>query len=93
MHALVAMNSRLSPKRLWALDEPVVDLLGPLIERGQERRAFNPEVPAEWLLTVVLELVHAASREVIAGRLPEAVAYRALLAAVLGAVAPPVRAG
>jgi TetR/AcrR family transcriptional regulator, mexCD-oprJ operon repressor len=87
-HALVAINSRLAPERLRALHEPVVGRLRPLIERGQESGAFNADVPAEWLLTVALELVHAASREVSAGRLPEAAAEPALLAAVAGALSP-----
>ena len=84
----MAINSRLPPQRLRALHEPVARLLRPLIARGQARGAFNAAVPAEWLLTVVLELVHAASREVTAGRLPERVAEPALLAAVAGAVSP-----
>jgi AcrR family transcriptional regulator len=85
-HALVAINSRLSPERLRALHEPVVGRLRPLIERGQKSGAFNADVPADWLLTVALELVHAASREVSAGRLPEKAAEPALLAAVAGAL-------
>jgi AcrR family transcriptional regulator len=87
-HVLVAINSRLSPERLRALHEPVAGRLRPLIERGQKSGAFNAGVPAEWLLTIALELVHAASREVSAGRLPEAAAEPALLAAVAGALSP-----
>ncbi|HKE78564.1 MAG TPA: TetR family transcriptional regulator [Solirubrobacteraceae bacterium] len=88
-HALVAINSRLSPERLRALHEPVVGRLRPLVERGQKSGAFNADVPADWLLTVALELVHAASREASAGRLPEAAAEPALLAAVAGALSAP----
>jgi hypothetical protein len=66
----------------------VVGRLRPLIERGQQSGAFNADVPADWLLTVALELVHAASREVSAGRLPDAAAERALLCAVAGALSP-----
>src|SRR5262245_64488731 len=88
-HALVAINSRLAPERLRALHEPVVGRLRPLIGRGQQSGAFNPDAPADWLLTVALELVHAAGREVSAGRLPEAAAEPALLAAVAGALSAP----
>jgi hypothetical protein len=42
------------------------------------------------MLTVVLDLIHAASREVTAGRLPEAEAERALIATVTGALSPRV---
>jgi hypothetical protein len=59
----------------------------PILERGRKSGAFNADVPVDWLLTVVLELVHAASREVSAGRLPEDAAERALLASVSGALA------
>jgi len=87
-HALVAMNSRLDPERLRALHEPVLALLRPLLERGQAVGAFNPDLPVDWMLTVLLELIHAASREVTAGRLSEDTAERALLATVIGALSP-----
>jgi AcrR family transcriptional regulator len=87
-HALVAINSRLDPTRLRALHEPVLTLLRPLLERGQASGAFNPDLPVDWMLTVLLELIHAASREVTARRLSEDVAGRALLASVVGALSP-----
>jgi len=87
-HALVAINSRLAPARLRALHEPVLGQVRPILERGQAAGAFNPGVPVDWLLTVVLELVHTASRELSAGRLPEEVAEQALLDGVAGALAP-----
>ena len=45
-------------------------------------------MPLHWQLTVVLELIHAASREVSAGRMSDDVAERALLTSVVGALAP-----
>jgi AcrR family transcriptional regulator len=88
-HALVAINTRLEPSRLRALHEPVLGELRPVLERGQASGAFNPSVPVDWLLTVVLELVHAASREVRMGKLPEDAAERALIDSVAGAVSSP----
>ncbi len=85
-HALVEINARLAPPRLRALHAPVLGQLGPLIERGQESGAFNPELPPDWVLIAILELIHAASREVSGGRLSEDAAERALLASALGAV-------
>jgi TetR/AcrR family transcriptional regulator, mexCD-oprJ operon repressor len=85
-HALVALNTRLGRASDRAMHEPVLRLLRPILERGQARGEFNADVPVDWLLTVVLELVHAASREVTAGGLPADTAERALLTAVLGAV-------
>jgi AcrR family transcriptional regulator len=89
-HALVAINTRMAPERLRAIHEPVVGRLRPLLERGQATGAFDPDLPLDWLVTVVLGLVHAASREVAAGRLADDVAERALLSSVAGALAPPV---
>jgi AcrR family transcriptional regulator len=88
-HALVEINARLAPPRLRALHAPVLGQLGPLIERGQESGAFNPELPPDWVLIAILELIHAASREVSGGRLSEDAAERALLASALGAVSRP----
>jgi AcrR family transcriptional regulator len=93
-HALVAINSSLGPEHMRALHQPIVRLVRPLLKRGQRTGAFNPELPIEWMLTVLLELVHAASREVAAGRLSEAKAERTLIETVSGALAPqPARPG
>jgi hypothetical protein len=72
-----------------ALHQPIVRLVRPLLKRGQASGAFNPELPLEWMLSVLLELVHTASREVAAGRLPGAKAEPTLIATVTGALAPP----
>jgi len=88
-HALVAINARLDPIRLRSLHEPVLGLVRPVLERGQASGAFDPDLPLDWMLTVVLELIHAASRAVSAGRLPEGAAERALVATVTGALSPP----
>jgi TetR/AcrR family transcriptional repressor of mexCD-oprJ operon len=87
-HALVAINADLGPERLRALHAPVLGLIGPLLERGRRGGAFAADVPVHWQLTVVLELIHAASREVSAGRLSDEVAERALLTSVAGALRP-----
>ncbi len=88
-HALVEINARLAPERVRALHAPVLGQLRPLLERGQASGAFNRELPLDWMLTLILELIHAASREVSGGRLSEDAARRALLASVSGAVSPP----
>ena len=87
-HALVELNSRLGPEHMRELHHPITSLVGPLLKRGQASGAFNPELPVDWMLTVLLELIHAASREVTAGRLPDDRAQRALLATVSGALSP-----
>jgi AcrR family transcriptional regulator len=87
-HALVAINARLAPDELRDLHEPILRLLRPLLQRGQERGAFNQALPIEWMLTVVLELIHAASRALSSGTLSEAAARDALIASTLGALRP-----
>ena len=51
--------------------------------------AFRAGVPAIWHLSMLLALVHAASGELSAGRIPAAQVEAALLASVLGAVSAP----
>jgi TetR/AcrR family transcriptional regulator, mexCD-oprJ operon repressor len=86
-HGLVAITtSRLDHASQHALHEPVLGVLRALVERGQKSGAFNPDVPTDWLLTVLLELVHTASRELNAGRLSAKQAEQALLTTALGAV-------
>jgi AcrR family transcriptional regulator len=87
-HALVQLNSRLGPEHMRALHQPIVRLVRPLLKRGQASGAFNPDLPIEWMLTVLLELMHAASREVTAGRLSDDNAQRALIASTTGALSP-----
>lgn len=86
-HALVAINTSLRPARLRALHGPVLELIKPLLERGQGGGDFNPDLPVDWMLTVLLELIHATSREVSAGRLPDDRAEGVLIATVTGALA------
>jgi AcrR family transcriptional regulator len=87
-HALVAINARLAPDELRDLHEPILRLLRPLLERGRSSGAFNAGLPIEWMLTVALELIHAASRAVSSGSLSEATAEDALVASTLGALLP-----
>ena len=38
-----------------------------LVDRGRREGAFRTDVPAEWLVTSFLALIHAAAEEVRAG--------------------------
>jgi TetR/AcrR family transcriptional repressor of mexCD-oprJ operon len=89
-HALVAINTGTqAPEELRHRHGSVLDRLLPLVERGQAERAFRTDVPAGWHLSMLLALIHAASAEVRAGRVPSEQAEAALVATVLGAVASP----
>ena len=85
-HALVQINTRLGHEHLHRLHEPVFHLIKPLLVRGQRSGAFNPELPIAWMLTVLLELIHAASLSVTTGALRSDRAERALVETTLGAL-------
>ncbi len=87
-HPLVAINARLAPERMHELHDPVLSLVRQVLERGRASSAFDSDQPLDWMLTVVLELIHAASRQLSAGRLSEDVAERALVTSVVGALSP-----
>jgi TetR/AcrR family transcriptional regulator, mexCD-oprJ operon repressor len=86
--ALVAITtSTRTPEELHDRHAPVVDLLLPLIVRGQRSGDFRADVPASWHLAVLIAIMHTASAEVRAGRIAEADAERVVVATVLGAIA------
>jgi TetR/AcrR family transcriptional regulator, mexCD-oprJ operon repressor len=85
-HALVGINTRRPQAELRRLHRPVLALLQPLIERGQRAGTFRSDVPAAWHLSMLLALIHAASGELQAKRVPAAEIESALLTTVLGAL-------
>ncbi len=87
-HALVAINTRLPHAELHRRHYTVLAKLHPLIERGQRDNSFRDDVPATWHLAMLLSIIHAASAELQAGRIPAAQIESALIASVLGALTP-----
>lgn len=85
-HAVIGINEAQGHDALRARHGSVLGALEPLVARGQADGAFRPGVPVAWHLSTVMALVHAASGELRAGRLPEAGAEAAVVATVLGAV-------
>ena len=85
-HSLIELNTRLPQAELHQRHQSVLATLQPLIERGQRAGAFRRDVPAAWHLAILLALIHAASAELRAGRLPPGEVQSALVDAVLGAV-------
>lgn len=92
-HALVAINAQLPPQEFHRLHLPVLAHLGPLIERGRRDGAFRADVPLAWHLAMLLAIIHAASGELRAGRVSEDDVEDAMIATVLGAIAPDARSG
>jgi hypothetical protein len=86
-HALIAINTEMhAHDELHAKHGPVFASLAPLVERGQADGSFRADVPAEWHLAMLMALVHAASAELRASRVPDADAEDAVAATVLGAL-------
>jgi TetR/AcrR family transcriptional repressor of mexCD-oprJ operon len=86
-HALVEINARQPHAELHRLHGPVLAFLEPLIKRGQHAHTFRSDVPVTWHLAVLLALVHTASAELQANRMPSEQIQSALMATVLGALA------
>jgi AcrR family transcriptional regulator len=86
-HALVAINTHQhGHDELRERHASVLGSLEPLIERGQADGSFRADVPAAWHLSMLLALMHAASGELSAGRMNDAIAAPALVTTILGAV-------
>ena len=65
---------------------PMLDQLEPLIERGQKDGVFRRDLPVSWPLAAIRAIVHAASTEIRAGRIPESEAEAAMLSTAVSAV-------
>lgn len=85
---LQAAQRELSAERIREAHERVVKRLLGLVERGRADGSFREDLPAEWLVTVVLQLIHAAADEVAAGRLDGDDAGWYVVATVLAAYTP-----
>jgi len=85
-HALIAINTRLPHSELHDRHRSVMATLEPLIRRGQRDGKFRTDVPPAWHLSMLMALIHAASAELRAGRLPADQVERGLVETVLGAV-------
>lgn len=77
---LLSINPRrLGRDELRRRLEPAVQPIRALIIRGQRSRQFDTTVPADWLLGLVIDMIHAASAQVSAGTMDPATAEQALL--------------
>ena len=86
-HALLALNTaRLSAEELHRRHVPMLDQLEPLIKRGQKQGVFRRDLPVAWHLAVIRGIVHAASREIQGGRIPESTAEDAMLSTAVSAI-------
>ncbi len=84
---LVIVNPRRLPRaelrhRLGPALAPVRSLL----RRGRRSGEFDPELPVEWMIGVITDLIHAASGQVSAGAMRPQAAERLLLRTARGAL-------
>jgi AcrR family transcriptional regulator len=87
---LVIVNPRrLDRAELRARLEPALGPIRRLIRRGQSSGEIDPELPAEWLIGVITDLMHAASGQVTVGAMDADSAERVLLRTARGALAGP----
>lgn len=86
---LVIVNPRrLERAELRARLEPALAPVRALIQRGQQGGEFDRELPADWLIGVITDLIHAASRQVSTGAMDAAQAERLLLRTAAAVLAP-----
>jgi AcrR family transcriptional regulator len=64
-----------------------------LIRRGRRSGEFDPELPVEWTIGVITDLIHAASAQVSAGTMRPREAERVLLRTTAAALTGHRRAG
>jgi TetR/AcrR family transcriptional repressor of mexCD-oprJ operon len=64
-----AAAHELSAEAMRQAHESARGVIGKLIERGRRDGSFRTDVPADWLVTASLALVHAAAEEVRTGQL------------------------
>jgi AcrR family transcriptional regulator len=85
---LVLVNPRrLEPGELRSRLEPALGPVRDLIHRGQRSEEFDPDLPPDWLIGVITDLIHAASRQVTAGAMSPETAERVLVRTAAGALA------
>lgn len=77
---LVIVNpQRLERGELRARLEPALRPIRAVIRRGQRGNEFDPELPVEWLIGILTDIIHLASRHVSAGTMNTGKAERLLL--------------
>jgi AcrR family transcriptional regulator len=85
---LVIVNpQRLERAELRSRLEPALAHVRELVVRGQAGGEFDPELPADWLIGILTDMIHAASRQVTVGAMDPQSAERALLRSARAALA------
>jgi AcrR family transcriptional regulator len=77
-----AVAEQLSPDTLTRTHQAAHQTVGALLDRGRADGSFRTDLPAAWLVTACIALIHACAQEVRAGRIGERDAAPILTATV-----------
>ena len=73
-----AVAEQLSPEAVTRTHQAAHQTIGALLRRGQADGSFRTDLPADWLITACIALIHACAAEVRAGRIGETEAEQSL---------------
>ena len=77
-----AVAELLSPEAVTRTHQAAHHTIGALLERGQADGSFRTDLPAGWLVTAAVALVHACADQVRAGQIDEHDAVRILITSI-----------
>jgi len=86
---LTAAQRELPAERIREAHDLVLGRVQSLIERGQDTGAFRTDLPVSWLVSLAMNVMHAAATEVSAGRLTSDQAPTVVAGTLLAAFTPP----
>lgn len=86
---LRAARRELPGERILAAHDRVMAHLAVVVEHGRSGGAFRTDLPAAWLVTMSVGLMHAAAEEVDAGRLDRGAAADQVAASLIAAYTAP----
>ena len=84
-----ASAAELSPDAMRRAHSAARDAILALVERGRAEGTFRSDLPAQWLVTATLALVHGAAEEVRAGSMGSDEALKSLVTTAQGLLGGP----
>jgi AcrR family transcriptional regulator len=88
-HVLSAAQRELPAERIHQAHDQVLGRVQSLIERGRDTGAFRADLPVPWLVSLAMNVMHAAAAEVSAGRLTSDQAPSVVAGTLLAALTAP----
>ena len=88
-HVMEAAQRELPAERIRQAHDQVLGRVQALIERGQAVGAFRADLPLPWLVSLAMNVMHAAAADVTAGRLAADQAPSVVAGTLLAALTAP----